>query len=185
MLMSSTPSFVLGLASIYIFAVWLDILPSGGIQTLGEEPTVRDFLEHLILPAMVLGLGARRAAAALHAGARCSRCSTATTSPRREAKGLEPERRGPAPRVPQLADPDHHGRSGCCCRSWWPAPSSPSRSSPGPAWAQLAVRAARDRDPALMMGVVLVVGIAVLITNIIVDVLYARVDPRIRFGRGN
>ena len=39
MLMSSTPSFVLGLASIYLFAVWLDILPSGGIQTLGEEPS--------------------------------------------------------------------------------------------------------------------------------------------------
>ena len=54
-----------------------------------------------------------------------------------------------------------------------------------PGMGSLAVRAARDRDPALMMGVVLVVGIAVLIINIVVDVLYARVDPRIRFGRAN
>ena len=34
-----------------------------------------------------------------------------------------------------------------------------------------------------MMGVVLVVGVAVLATNIVVDVLYATVDPRIRLGR--
>ena len=54
-----------------------------------------------------------------------------------------------------------------------------------PGMGQLAVRAARDRDPALMMGVVLVVGVAVLLINILVDVLYARVDPRIRFGSSN
>jgi peptide/nickel transport system permease protein len=48
---------------------------------------------------------------------------------------------------------------------------------------QLAVRAANDRDPALMMGVVLMIGSAVLITNILVDVLYARADPRIHLGR--
>jgi ABC-type dipeptide/oligopeptide/nickel transport system permease component len=33
-----------------------------------------------------------------------------------------------------------------------------------------------------MMGVVLVVGAAVIATNIVVDALYARVDPRIRLG---
>jgi peptide/nickel transport system permease protein len=54
-----------------------------------------------------------------------------------------------------------------------------------PGMGQLAVRAARDRDPALMMGVVLVVGSAVLATNLIVDLIYARVDPRIRFGRAS
>ena len=52
-----------------------------------------------------------------------------------------------------------------------------------PGMGQLAVRAARDRDPALMMGVVLVVGTAVLVTNMLVDLAYANIDPRIRFGR--
>ena len=52
-----------------------------------------------------------------------------------------------------------------------------------PGMGQLAVRAASDRDTALMMGIVLVVGLAVLLTNILVDVLYATVDPRIRLGR--
>jgi peptide/nickel transport system permease protein len=51
-----------------------------------------------------------------------------------------------------------------------------------PGMGQMAVRAASDRDTALMMGVVLVVGTAVIITNILVDLLYAVVDPRIRFG---
>jgi peptide/nickel transport system permease protein len=51
-----------------------------------------------------------------------------------------------------------------------------------PGMGQLAVRAARDRDPALMMGVMLTVAVAVLATNILVDVLYARIDPRIRLG---
>ena len=42
---------------------------------------------------------------------------------------------------------------------------------------QLAVRAASDRDPALMMGVVLIIGTAVLVSNILVDVTYAPCDP--------
>ena len=56
MLLSAAPTFVLGLAAIYIFAVWLDLLPSGGIQTLGRPNTPLDFASHLMLPAMVLGL---------------------------------------------------------------------------------------------------------------------------------
>jgi peptide/nickel transport system permease protein len=51
-----------------------------------------------------------------------------------------------------------------------------------PGMGQLAVRAANDRDPALMMGVVLMIGSAVLITNILVDVMYARADPRVHLG---
>ena len=39
MLMASTPTFVLGLVAIYIFAVWLNLLPTSGIQTLGKPPT--------------------------------------------------------------------------------------------------------------------------------------------------
>jgi peptide/nickel transport system permease protein len=183
MLLSSTPSFVLGLSGIYIFAVWLDILPSGGIQTLGEEQTLQDFLWHLILPAMVLGLGSaapllRYTRAAMLEVLNSDYVTTA------RAKGL---RRNlvvmrhafrnsliPIITVVGLLLPELVAGAVITEQIFaWPGMGS------------LAVRAARDRDPALMMGVVLVVGIAVLITNIIVDVLYARVDPRIRFGRAN
>ena len=49
----------------------------------------------------------------------------------------------------------------------------------------LAVRAASQRDPSLMMGIVLLIAIAVLIANIVTDVAYTYVDPRIRLvGHG-
>ena len=53
-----------------------------------------------------------------------------------------------------------------------------------PGLGQLSVRAARDRDPALMMGIVLIVGLFTVIASIIADLAYSVADPRIRFVRG-
>jgi peptide/nickel transport system permease protein len=50
----SIPGFFLGLIAIYVFALWLGILPSGGIRTLGADPTFGDSLGHLVLPVGVL-----------------------------------------------------------------------------------------------------------------------------------
>ena len=49
-----------------------------------------------------------------------------------------------------------------------------------PGMGLLAVRAASQRDPSLMMGIVLLVAIVVLAANIITDVVYTYADPRIR-----
>lgn len=43
------------------------------------------------------------------------------------------------------------------------------------------VDAALNRDYALMMGVTLLVGVLTIVFNLVVDVLYAWVDPKIRF----
>jgi peptide/nickel transport system permease protein len=51
-----------------------------------------------------------------------------------------------------------------------------------PGMGLLAVRAATDRDPSLMMAIVLLVAIAVLISNLIADVAYSYADPRVRLG---
>ena len=48
---------------------------------------------------------------------------------------------------------------------------------------QLAVKAASARDPSLMMGIILITGIAVLIANIIADIGYAIADPRVAYDR--
>ena len=53
-----------------------------------------------------------------------------------------------------------------------------------PGLGQLSVRAARDRDPALMMGVVLIVGVFAVIASIVADFAYSVADPRIRYVRG-
>jgi peptide/nickel transport system permease protein len=51
-----------------------------------------------------------------------------------------------------------------------------------PGMGQLAVKAATGRDAALMMGVILIVATGVLIANLITDILYGVVDPRVRLG---
>jgi len=52
----SFPTFWFGLMAIFIFAVELRWLPSGGMYSLGEEGDPWDLLRHLVLPVMVLSL---------------------------------------------------------------------------------------------------------------------------------
>ena len=47
---------------------------------------------------------------------------------------------------------------------------------------QLAVKSARDYDLPVTVGIVLVLSTLVIIANIIVDILYAFIDPRVRVG---
>jgi peptide/nickel transport system permease protein len=56
MLGLSFPTFWFGLMAIFIFAVKLRLLPSGGMYDLGEEGNQVDLLRHLVLPTMVLAL---------------------------------------------------------------------------------------------------------------------------------
>lgn len=52
----SFPTFWFGLMAIYLFAVQLRWLPSGGMFDLGNEGDPIDLIRHLILPTLVLGL---------------------------------------------------------------------------------------------------------------------------------
>lgn len=183
MLLTSTPTFVLGLVGIYFFAVWLDLVPTSGIQTLGKPFTIQDFLWHMILPALVLGLSS---AAPLMRYTRASMLDVLQSDylVTAKAKGLKP-------RIVTLR---HAFRNslipiitvvGLLLPELVAGAVITEQIFAWPGMGQLAVRAAADRDTALMMGVVVVFGIAVLITNIVVDVIYGAVDPRIRLGRAN
>ena len=50
----SMPAFIAGIFGLYIFSVKLGWFPSGGMRSVGVEPTFLDFLHHLILPASTL-----------------------------------------------------------------------------------------------------------------------------------
>ena len=52
----SFPTFWFGLMAIYLFAIELRWLPSGGMYELGEEGNPLDLLRHLVLPVTVLAL---------------------------------------------------------------------------------------------------------------------------------
>ena len=180
LLLSSVPTFVLGLGGIYIFAVWLDLLPSGGMQTLGAANSVFDFGAHLVLPAMILGLAS---AAPLLRYTRASMLDALNGEyvVTARAKGLSSRnvvirhafRNSLIPIITVV---------GLLLPELVAGAVITEQIFAWPGMGQLAVRAASDRDPALMMGVVLVIGSAVLAVNILVDVLYARADPRIRLS---
>jgi len=52
----SIPSFFAAIAALYIFAVWLHVLPVSGYVTPGRAASLSEELYHLILPAVVLSL---------------------------------------------------------------------------------------------------------------------------------
>ena len=180
MTMISAPTFFVGLAGIYIFGVYLHVLPTADIATLGEPFSLGDHLRHLILPASILGLAN---AAPLMRYTRASvlevqRREYMTTA---RAKGLFPWailiKHGlrnallPVITVVGLLLPELVAGAVVTEQIFaWPGMGT------------LAVRAASDRDPASLMGVVLVVGIGVLLSNLLADIAYAVADPRIRYA---
>ena len=177
--MIATPPFFLGLILIYLFGVYLNVLPTGGRSTLGEDPTLVDTVRHMIMPATVLGLGF---AAPIMRYVRSSmldvlRQDYLTTA---RAKGLAEVRvlvrhaaRNailPVVTVVGLHLPELVAGAVITEQVFqWPG------------MGQMAVKAATSRDPSLMQGVVLVVGVAVLVSNLVVDIVYTILDPRIRY----
>lgn len=177
--MIATPPFFLGLILIYCFGVYFNVLPTGGRSTLGQEPTLVDTLEHMVLPATVLGLGL---AAPIMRYVRSSllevlKLDFLTTA---RAKGLAESavlsrhavRNAMLPVVTVIGLHLPELVAGAVITEQvfqWPG------------MGQMAVKAATSRDPSLMQGVVLVVGLAVLLSNLLVDIAYTVLDPRIRY----
>jgi len=52
-----------------------------------------------------------------------------------------------------------------------------------PGLGQLVIDAARRRDIPLIQGLVLFIGSVVLIVNLVVDILYSYLDPKIRYAK--
>ncbi|HRL10828.1 MAG TPA: ABC transporter permease, partial [Aggregatilineales bacterium] len=174
----SFPNFYLGLILIYIFAVQLKILPSAGMLTPGVDD-LGDRLKHLILPVTALcvqfiGQFARQTRSAVLEVRGEEYVNTA------RAKGLRPRRITLRHILPNALIPiiTVIGLSlpilitGAIVTemvfSW---------SGMG----TLMINAITARDYPVVMGTVLIIGIVVLSVNLIVDILYAVVDPRIRY----
>ncbi len=175
----SIPVFFLGLALIYTFSLKLNLLPPGGMETIGKDPTLRDTLTHLILPATML------AAASVASFARYTRASMLDVI-RQEylqtarAKGLReivvfvkhafPNAMMPIITVIGLQLPSLF--AGAVITEYvfsWPG------------MGRLAIEAINYRDYPLLMGITTIFAVLVLISNIVTDVAYATIDPRIRY----
>jgi peptide/nickel transport system permease protein len=176
----SIPSFWLAIVLILVGAVTLRALPSGGMVTPGEPFSVGDLVKHLLLPTIVLAL---LTMAELAKYTRSSVLGVLRRDYVRTARGKGlPERTillrhtlrnalVPVVTVIGLLLPRLVGGAVVTetVFSW-------------PGVGRLSVMAAFQRDYPVVMGVTLMVSVVVVLSSLLVDVLYAYLDPRIRLG---
>ncbi|MGI5238999.1 ABC transporter permease [Dactylosporangium sp. CA-139066] len=176
-LLVGIPGFVLALAAIYLFSVQFGLFPTNGMHTLGDE-SFGDLLRHMALPGSVLAIGV---AAPLIRYTRASMLDVLSSEyiVTARAKGLRPGRvllahafRNallPIITVIGLTLPEMVAGAVIVEQVFgWPG------------MGQLAVRAAGNRDVSLMMGIVVVIAVSVVVTNLLADLAYVRADPRVR-----
>ena len=176
----SVPSFFLALGLIYVFALKLQWLPTAGMNGVGGTPTFRDSLSHLILPAFALGLAQ---AAPLIRYVRSSmlesiRQDYVTVA---RAKGLR-ERSVifrhalrnvliPIVTIVAIEVPGLFGGTVIIEQIFaWPGMGT------------LAITSVLGRDYPVIMGITLIGAVMIVLSNLLADVLYAVIDPRIRYS---
>ncbi len=176
----STPSFWLGIILILLFSVRLRLLPSSGMVTVGAAFSLGDLLRHLLMPAAVLSL------VYLAQIASYTRSSMLDVMHRdyvrtARAKGLREvavlvrhvlrNSLMPVITVVGLLIPRLVGGAAITetIFSW-------------PGMGRLAVEAAFKRDYPLIMGITVIFALAVIASNLAVDIVYGLVDPRVKVG---
>ena len=175
----SIPSFFLALGAMYVFSLKLDIFPTSGLQTIGEPFSLWDRIHHLIMPSFIL--------AAYFAGvwARYTRSSMLETMhlefvTTARAKGLRE-------RVVVV----RHALRNALLPLVTVASLSLGQLLGGsiiietifqwPGLGMLGWQATLNREYPILMGIILIASTMVLASNLLADILYAVVDPRIRY----
>jgi peptide/nickel transport system permease protein len=175
----AVPSYLLAIFVIYLFAVVLGLLPPSGMQSPagGGDPLV-DRIRHLILPVAVLTFGNTAIFMRYTRGSVLDvmRQDYVTTA---RAKGLREV----------LVRRRHILRNALLPIVTIVGLSLPNLITGAlfvetifswPGIAKAAVDASLERDYPVIMGVALVTSVAIILSNLIADIAYAVVDPRIR-----
>lgn len=178
----SIPNFFFGLFMIYIFAVQLKWLPTGGMQVLGSQGGFWERVQHLILPVTVI---ASTISANMVRYVRSTMIEVFGENYLRtaKAKGLTPTqiifkhglRNAFVPIITIVASDIPKLIGGAIVTEQifqWPGLGA------------LTISSIQSRDYNVLMAITLVSAIAVLFANILMDLLYAVADPRIRYKEG-
>lgn len=176
----SVPSFFLGLGAIYIFSLKLDLLPTGGMITTGGDGGLLDRIQHLILPALVLGLNStgsvmRYTRSSMLEVLRQDFMRTA------RAKGLAEWvvvlkhglRNAAIPIVTVLSFQMTTLIGGAIITEQifqWPG------------MGRLIIESIAQRDYPVIMGINLLTAVLVVAFNLLADAVYAMIDPRISYS---
>lgn len=178
-LATSTPSFFLALIFLYFFSVKLKILPIGGMYDIGQDNSILSLLKHLIMPAFVLSF---HMVGTLIQFIRSSMLEVMKEDYVRtaKAKGLKERvvilkhvlRNSLIPVVTYLGMEIPLLLGGAVVTeqvfSW-------------PGLGLLMIKSIGARDYPIVLGITVLVALAVLIFNIITDLIYGWLDPRIRY----
>ncbi|HZF06670.1 MAG TPA: nickel ABC transporter permease [Patescibacteria group bacterium] len=176
---ASMPSFWLGIVLMVVFALWLGWLPASGMYAPHGGGDLRDLLSHLVLPAVTL------AAASVTIVARLTRSAMLETLGQdyvrtARAKGVAEGRvvlrhglrNALVPIVTVIGVQAGYLLGGAVLTETvfaWPGVGT------------LMVQGILARDFPLVQGCVLVVALSFVLVNLAVDLLYAWLDPRIRY----
>jgi peptide/nickel transport system permease protein len=172
----SVPDFWLAIVLILVFAGTLGWLPSGGYVPLGEDPL--GWLQRLILPAIAVGVVSGsvitrfvRSSVLEALGSDHVRTAQAKGLPERQVLGWHVLRNALLPLVTVTGVQLAYLLSGVVVVeivfSW-------------PGLGQLALQSVEARDYPVLQGAILLFAFVFLVINLLVDLLYSRIDPRIR-----
>ena len=173
----SAPSFWLGLMAIFIFAVYLGWFPSQGYEMLADG--FRQWLWFIILPALSLGI---QTAALIARMTRSSMLEVLRQDYIRtaRAKGLKENRvifkhalkNGLIPVLTVVGMTLGQLLGGAVI-------TETVFSLPG--IGQLVITAIKNRDYPMVQGVIMFIAVIYVCANLLVDILYAWFDPRIKY----
>jgi peptide/nickel transport system permease protein len=172
----SVPHFWLGLLLIILFAVRLGWLPASGYVAFGDDPV--ENLRHMLLPAVVLGTGLSavlmrqmRSAMLDSLAADYVRTARAKGLPERRVVGVHAVRNSLITVTTVIGLQLGALISGAVI-------TEQIFSIAG--FGRMTIEAVNQRDYPLIQGVVLVTAAGYVVVNLLVDVVYSLLNPRIR-----
>lgn len=175
----SMPVYLTGLLGLYIFALRFNWFPAGGYSTPGEPFALGDRLHHLVLPAIIIAINY------------IAQTMRYTRSAMLEVLGQDYVRTARAKGLEERIVISRHALRNALL----PIVTIIGAYIPNllggaifiesifgwPGLGRLLLDGVESRDFPLIMGLTFILAIVILAVNIVTDVTYALVDPRIRF----
>jgi peptide/nickel transport system permease protein len=176
----AVPTFWLAILGVLVFAVQLRVLPTSGMRTLGGEGGLLDVLWHLLLPSFVVSVTFM------------ARFARFTRSGVLEVLGRDYVRTARAKGLVERVVIVRHALRNALI----PLVTVVGFALPvlvggtaiaetifgWPGMGRLAVDAAFRRDYPVVMGVTMAVAVMVVLSNLLVDLLYLYLDPRVKLS---
>lgn len=174
---TSIPGFFLALLLIFVFSVQLDIFPASGMYSSKGDKTIADLLYHLCLPVVIMTLQT------------IGSYIKQTRGSMLEVLNQEYIKTARAKGISELRVTIFHGLRNALI----PIVTQLSLSVPWviggavvteqifgwPGLGSLMVTAVTTRDYNVIMGITVLIAVVVLFANILLDVIYTFLDPRI------